>query len=224
MEQRTNFVGLGYTALLKASNAAAALFMTTTLFLARHGAHADLGRTLTGRRGGAPLSEVGRADARRLARRLANEQVSIVQTSPRERARETAAIVAEHVGASLEVAPALDEIDFGDWTGRSFAELAGDPAWSSWNERRSDASIPGGEAMTAAVARAVAHLEQLAEAAHGRVLCVSHCDIIRGVIAHYLGLPLDNLLRFDIDAGSLSAIVLEDWGARVTMLNDRCAA
>jgi broad specificity phosphatase PhoE len=58
----------------------------------------------------------------------------------------------------------------------------------------------------------------------GRVLCVSHCDIIRGVLAHYLGLSLDNVLRFDIDTASLSALVLDGGGGRVTALNEGCAA
>jgi broad specificity phosphatase PhoE len=53
------------------------------------------------------------------------------------------------------------------------------------------------------------------------VALVSHCDIIRGIIAHYLGLPLDNLLRFDIDPASVSRIVVGDWGARVISVNER---
>lgn len=50
---------------------------------------------------------------------------------------------------------------------------------------------------------------------------VSHCDIIRGLIAYYLGLPLDNLLRFDIDPASVSRLVVGSWGARVMSMNER---
>jgi broad specificity phosphatase PhoE len=76
--------------------------------------------------------------------------------------------------------------------------------------------------MGEAVARAVAGLQELAGAyPDGCVAAVSHCDIIRGVIAHYLGLPLDNLLRFDIDPASVSRLAIGSWGARVLSVNER---
>ena len=50
---------------------------------------------------------------------------------------------------------------------------------------------------------------------------ISHCDIIRGVIARYLGLPLDNMLRFDVDPASVSRLALGSWGARIMTVNER---
>jgi broad specificity phosphatase PhoE len=50
----------------------------------------------------------------------------------------------------------------------------------------------------------VAHLDGMARQGGGPVLCVSHCDVIRGVIAHALGLSLDNILRFEIAPASVS--------------------
>ena len=76
--------------------------------------------------------------------------------------------------------------------------------------------------MGEAVARAVAGVEELAADHPDQVIAaVSHCDIIRGVIAHYLGLPLDNMLRFDIDPASVSRLVVGSWGARVMSVNER---
>ena len=197
--------------------------MTACIHLIRHCAHGDVGRVLTGRRPGVPLSPEGRAHAARVAEDIAaRDGVSAILTSPRERTAETAAIIAERLGLGVEVAPALDEVDFGAWTGRSFVELDGDPDWQRWNAARSNAGTPGGETMVAAVARAVAQVEAIAASAPtGPVMCVTHCDIIRGVIAHYLGLDLDRLLRFDVDPGSVSTIVIGDWGGKVTMMN-RC--
>lgn len=177
---------------------------------------------LTGRRGGVSLTAAGRAEAEALADRLAREEVRVVQTSPRERAVETAAIIARRLGVAVEIVDALDEIDFGGWTGRSFAALAADPAWAIWNDRRGSAVPPGGETMAAAVARAGRHVAGLA-AVGGGVVCVSHCDIIRGLIADTLGLPLDNLLRFDVDTASLSVLVAGDWGGRVLAINEKAA-
>jgi broad specificity phosphatase PhoE len=76
--------------------------------------------------------------------------------------------------------------------------------------------------MAEAAERAAAALAQLAAAHPGEVIAaVSHCDIIRGVIAVHLGLPLDNLLRFDVDPASVSRIAVGDWGARVMSVNER---
>jgi broad specificity phosphatase PhoE len=71
-----------------------------------------------------------------------------------------------------------------------------------------------------ATARAVDHLDVLVNRGwNGTLLCVSHCDIIRGVVAHYLGLGLDRLLAFDVDPGSISTLLLGNWGARLLKLN-----
>ena len=49
---------------------------------------------------------------------------------------------------------------------------------------------------------------------------VSHCDVIRAVIARVLGLSLDCLLQFDLDPASISRLALGDWGGRVISVND----
>ena len=119
-----------------------------------------------------------------------------------------------------EIVDAVDEIDFGDWTGRDFADLADDPAWERWNSARATSAAAGGEAMADVQRRAVAHVSRLARACPGtRIAIVSHCDIIRAVVAHYLGLSLDQILSFDVDPASVSTLVVGDWGGRVVGLN-----
>lgn len=160
-----------------------------------------------------------------LGRRLARETVAAVHSSPLDRTRATAAAIAAHHGHAVQLAPDLNEIDFGDWNGCSFDELEGDPDWRRWNSARASSRPPGGEAMAEAQARAVAHVERSAAAHDGAgVVLVSHCDIIRAVVAHYLGLPLDHLLRFDIDPASVSTLVVGGWGGRVISLNERVRA
>ena len=191
--------------------------VSATIYLARHGSHAEVGTVLSGR-SAIPLSDAGRAEARRLAGRLDGMGIARIHSSPTARARETAAIVAERLGLPVEIADALDEIDFGAWAGRSFAALADDPSWQAWNSRRGEAMPPGGESMAAATARARRHIE--AQSA-GTILCVTHCDIIRGLAAHYLGLGLDRLLAFDCDPASLTILALFPGGGRVVTLNER---
>ncbi|HEU0134776.1 MAG TPA: histidine phosphatase family protein [Allosphingosinicella sp.] len=196
--------------------------MTATLLLIRHAAHVELGRTLSGRRRDVALSAEGLEQAEIVADLLAVEPIAAVYSSPRERAYYTARQIADAHELKVQISDPLDEVEFGEWTGRSFDDLEGDPAWGEWNEARGTARPPGGESMAEAVGRATAALEAIAaEHSGASVACVSHCDIVRGVIAHYLGLPLDNLLRFDVDPASVSRVALGSWGARIMTINER---
>ena len=196
--------------------------MTVTILLVRHAAHVDLGRRLSGRAEGVPLTEAGRRQAAALGRRLADRGVVRVECSPLERTRDTAASIASACGLPPPiVADGLLEIDMGDWTGRSFGDFGDDPAWRAWNGRRGSTRIPGGEAMAEAQARIVAHMAQAAAGADdATVVMVSHSDMIRAAIAHVLGLSLDHLLRFDIDPASVTGVAVGDWGARLLWLNE----
>jgi len=188
------------------------------LYLARHATHDLVGNILSGRCAASALNAQGRREAALLAEALAGARIGAVHCSPQQRTRETARIIADRLKLEVEIVDALNEIDFGDWTGRSFAELAEDPLWARWNDQRSRCAPPDGETMQAAVDRARRHVET-AVADGDALLCVSHCDVIRGLIAHYLGLDLDHMLRFDVDPASLSIVDLGDWGARVVAIN-----
>jgi broad specificity phosphatase PhoE len=189
--------------------------------LVRHGSHGEVGRVLSGRGSGLPLSLQGRAQAQWLGGWFARQGViAAIHSSPQLRTRETAEAIASRLGLPVTVVDALAEIDFGTWTGRSFDDLAGDPAWADWNEQRATARVPDGESMGEAVARAVAHDESIAQGDDGQaVVCVSHCDVIRGVVAHYLSLGLNRLLTFDVDPGSVTTLLVGGWGGRLTSLN-----
>lgn len=195
--------------------------MSAQILLIRHAAHGQVGTVLSGRTPELALSEEGRAQARALAERLAATPLAAIQASPVQRAQETALALATPHGLAVETVPALDEVDFGAWQGRAFAELDADPLWTEWNSARASARTPGGETMAEAQERAWAHVVKAALARPGKTLAmVSHCDVIRAVIARVLGLSLDRLLAFAIDPASVSRIELGDRGARLLSLNE----
>ena len=192
----------------------------TTIHLVRHAAHALLPHTLAGRMPGVPLSNEGHAQARHLAERLRATGTRAVVSSPVQRARETAAPIAQALGAALTIDAAFEEIDFGAWTGQRFLALDDDPAWHAWNRLRSLAPTPGGETMHQAQSRALAALGQLHRAHPGaEIAVVSHADIIKALLAPALGLSLDHLHRLTIDPASVSTIVLFDADVRVDGVN-----
>lgn len=196
--------------------------LTATILFIRHAAHAHLDIRLSGRLAGVPLSEAGTAQAAALGAALAGQGITRVDCSPLTRTCQTAQAITRACGLPAPaIVDALVEIDMGDWTGAPFGSLHG-PAWDAWNNRRGSARIPGGETMAEAQARIVGHLERLADEADGQTIAlVSHSDMIRAGVAHVLGLPLDNLLRFDIAPASVSRAVIGDWGAKLLSLNER---
>jgi broad specificity phosphatase PhoE len=197
--------------------------VTTTLFLLRHAAHDNVGGFLAGRMPGVHLGKEGRAQAERLAERMRKEQLAAVHSSPRERAQETAAAVAAACAIQrIDVDPELDEVDFGsDWTGKDFDTLEADPAWRRWNTVRSLARTPGGERMLDVQSRAMSLIERLSAQHAGAALAlVSHSEVIKAIVSHVLGLPIDAWNRFDIGPASISTFVNGDWGAKLITLNE----
>jgi len=212
-------VGRGHGHLLPAERRGAGAELTT-LHLVRHAAHALLGRRLTGRMGGVGLSEEGREQTEALAAALATRPIAAVFSSPLQRARETAAPIAARLGLAVVKEPGLDEIDFGAWSGKSFAELEADPAWGEWNRFRSVTRCPGGESMLEAQARALATVTRLGAAyPAGEVVLVSHQDILKALLAHLLGIPLDFLHRLAFDVAHRAVVVLGRDFVRVDGLN-----
>ncbi len=191
-----------------------------TLHLVRHATYHLVGHALGGRGSGLPLNEAGRSEAARVAAGLAARDLAAVVSSPQLRARETAEPIAAPRGIVVEVDDGFDEIDFGDWTGRDFASLAPSPEWRAFNTLRSFSQVPGGEAAVAVQARAVAAAMRLASRHSDReAVVVSHCDVIRSLLAYALGMPLDLSRRLEVAPGSRSVLVLFDEDVRVDAVN-----
>lgn len=199
--------------------------MATTVYLVRHAAHDRVDSVLCGRMPGVGLGEDGRWQAEALARHFSRKAVDAVWTSPVQRARETAEPIAVGLGLIAWDSDALCEIDFGAWTGRDFAVLRDDPRWRRWNEARGSERPPGGESMAEAQARAMGELERAREEhPDGRVVLVSHGDVIKAMVAGVLGLPLDAHGRFDIAPASVSALAVWEGGGKVLRMNETVAA
>lgn len=195
--------------------------MTTTFFLLRHAAHDNVGAVLAGRAPGFGLGTDGRAQAGRLAERMRRESFTAIYSSPRERATETAAAISQAAHVPVERADALDEIDFGRWSGKDFGTLNADPAWRRWNEWRSLSRTPGGETMLDVERRAVDFMVELCgRFPDGALVLVSHADVIRAAVGHVLGLATDLWQRFDIDPGSVTTLIMGEWGGRVIAVNE----
>jgi probable phosphoglycerate mutase len=198
--------------------------MARIIHLVRHGHHALLGRTLCGRMNGVALDELGCEQIARCAEAI-DPRPKLIQSSPQRRCLQSASILAAHYDLAVEIVPALDELDYGDWTGRSFDDLDRDPRWSVWNTRRGTSRPPGGESMRALQRRVVDHLEHLrSDPGSDTVVAVSHAEPIRAALLHYQGIDLDEFLRFEVEPGSVSTLTVHQSKIEITGINQRVRA
>ncbi|MFM7045173.1 MAG: MSMEG_4193 family putative phosphomutase [Ilumatobacteraceae bacterium] len=181
---------------------------STLVLLVRHGQTPTTGKVLPGRAPGLHLADAGREQAQRAAERIAElPRVDALYASPLERARETAAPIAATRKIRVQVERGLLECDFGDWTGRELAALYKLPEWQTVQRAPSTFTFPGGESFTAMQTRMVAAVDRIrARHAGGVVVCVSHADPIKALVAHALGTHIDLFQRIVISTCSITAI------------------
>jgi probable phosphomutase (TIGR03848 family) len=191
------------------------------IHLIRHGETDTVGKTVSGWAPGVHLNRAGVMQATRLAARLAGAGIVAIYSSPLERAVETAQPLADKLGREVVQRHGMGEIQFGEWTGRSFEDLDRDPEWRRFNTFRSSTRPPGGELMLEVQGRIVAELNELRlRHPDESVAVVSHGDVIRAAVAHYAGIPLDLFQRFEISPASVTILRLSEETAVLVRLNE----
>jgi probable phosphomutase (TIGR03848 family) len=183
--------------------------MAVFLFI-RHGQNDMVGQKLAGRLPGVHLNADGKAQARQLAADLAALPVVKVYASPLARAQETAEPIARVHNLVVESCQALLEIDYGQWQGKQLRRLRRHKLWQVVQDDPEKMCFPGGESFLEAQARIVNGVEMLKgrHAEKDMVVCVAHSDVIRLVVAHYLGLPLKTFQRLRIAPASVTMLNL----------------
>jgi probable phosphomutase (TIGR03848 family) len=170
---------------------------------------------------GVHLNLKGIQQAHLLAEKLVNVPIKAIQSSPLERAMETAEPLARALNLEIIPNPGLLETDCGDWQGQPVKKLHRQKIWQSVQQHPSLFYFPGGEWIGECQHRMVQVLEtlRLSYSPQDLIACFSHADPIKQVIAYYLGLPLDNFQRLSIDTASITALQITENGSRLFMLN-----
>lgn len=158
-----------------------------------------------------PLTEPPDALAYALKRLLPEDFA--LYASPLQRAR----LLAEALGTP-RIDPRLQEIDFGEWEGRSFAEIGG--AIDAWAEDPLGFRAPGGESPSEMAARANQAFAAI-QARHGAqtVVIVAHGGPLRAIVGGLLGIAPERWLALDFDCGALTTIRIESWGCTLRCFN-----
>jgi probable phosphoglycerate mutase len=176
--------------------------MAAKIFLFRHG---ETAWSLTGQHTGRtdlPLTENGERCASQLRGRLQGITFNHVLTSPLQRARRTCELAG--FGPVARVEPDLQELDYGDYEGRTTADIrAQNPGWSIFQD-----GSPRGESVadfTQRAARVVATLHSV----DGTVALFSHGQFLRTLAASWIGLPAREGQHFALDTASISILGFE---------------
>ncbi len=194
---------------------------STLVLLVRHGQTPTTGAVLPGRARGLHLSDTGRAQAEAAATRIAAigaDKVAAVYASPLERARETAAPIGLTLGRKVAIHRGLLECEFGEWTGRSLADLRKLPEWTTVQRHPSAFRFPGGESFAEMQGRISETVRALAARHVGAtIVAVSHADPIKAAIADASGAHLDAFQRFVVSTCSITAIAYDTSGGAVVL-------
>jgi probable phosphomutase (TIGR03848 family) len=193
----------------------------TVLLLIRHGHTEFADKRLTGWMPGVHLSERGRGEAERAARRLDGMPIAAIYSSPLERCRETAAPLAGARGLPVETRGELGEVRFGAWTNRTLAQVRRTKLAMAAQHSPSTVRFPQGESYPEVQARALREVERLV-AAHPKqtIALFSHGDVIRLLLAHFAGMHMDQFQRLVVDPASISVVVVGGGPRIIYKMND----
>lgn len=196
----------------------------TSIYLIRHGENEFVGKgKLAGWLPGVHLNDRGRVQAQALVDLFDKVRLKAVYASPLDRTMETALPLAQAKKLEIVEAPGIGEIRFGTWEGKRLKVLRTRKLWSVVQQTPSLARFPEGESFTEAQSRAVAEMERLRSNHTGKkdaFACVSHSDVIKLIVAHYLGLPLDLFQRLHIAPASVTALWVDNQTSRLLFMND----
>ncbi len=193
-----------------------------TILLIRHGEneYVKKGR-LAGRLPDVHLNEKGRQQAQAVAEKLTGAPVKAVYSSPLERTMETAEPIAKALNLEIIPRQGLIETDFGEWQDKKIKGLSRLKIWRIVQFAPALMRFPQGESFAECQFRMMQELETL-RAQHDPkdlIVCVSHSDPIKLVVAYYLGLPLDLFQRLNVAPASITALAIFEGGSRLLNLN-----
>lgn len=190
------------------------------ILLVRHG---QTDENVSGRisgQGAVSLNGRGQEQAKLAAQVLAPLHVTRLISSPVVRAWQTATILDEHLQLGIEVEPDLREVGYGDWEGQTFQAIRGGAAFQLAMHDPINAVFPHGESLVSVQQRSVRVVEAIRQgAAQEVVVLVSHGDVIRMLVAHYLGMTFNDYRRITIDNGAISVLELFDNWIRIKAVN-----
>ena len=178
---------------------------------------------LAGRTPGIALSKTGKAQAEELVVRLGATKFDEVAISPLQRCRETIDpwLAADGAKSPVVIDEMVSEVDYGNWSGKTLASLRRKSQWKVVQDFPSQMIFPEGESLLEMQGRALSGFYRLNSVkGKGPRLLVSHGDVIKSIVAHCLGMHLDQFQRLVIEPASITIIDTDSGVSRLVRFND----
>jgi probable phosphoglycerate mutase len=199
----------------------------TLIIFVRHGKTPTTGTKLPGRAPNLHLSNEGELQAEMVAKEIEkslnsflSNKVSAIYASPMERTQETAKPIAKTLNLRVRTLQGLNECDFGDWTGRRLRDLSKLKSWSIIQKHPSNFRFPNGESFTEMQNRMIKTVDKIVKRHPGQtVVCVSHADPIKAILASAVGTPLDEFQRIVVGPCSTSMVLYRKERPLILTLN-----
>lgn len=186
--------------------------MSRSVLLIRHGAVFDDGfRRYLGRTD-LPMTEEGETQIREIASVLADyPPLDAIFCSDLQRSRRTAELLTTGRRSPIFVSQRLREIDMGDWEGHSRREIeiSRPDDYAARGRDIANYRVPGGESFADLAARVLPLWQTIVSGADTRVAIAGHAGVNRVILAHVLGMPLENIFRI---AQRPACVSLVEWG------------
>ena len=183
------------------------------IYLVRHTSVKLNGKYFYGR-SDVPLAETFPEEAARIRTLLPERLDFPVWSSPLSRCR----LLAERLETPFEMDERLLELDFGEWEMKRIEDIPKEER-DHFLANFTRVTPPQGERFPDLLTRAASFLDEVMKHDHPEMGIVAHSGVIRSMICHVMGLPLENTYRFGLDYGSVSTLV-KDWkGWRVDQIN-----
>jgi len=156
------------------------------------------------------LSEKGLIQVELLSEYLSPKKIQAIYSSPLQRALQTAEAVARLHQLNVQTVPGLNDLDFGEWEGKSVQEVKNtyQDIFSLWLERPDLTKIPGGESLEDARKRVLKALDGIMDQnKEGIVVIVTHRVITKVLACALLGLDNSHFWNIDQDTCGVTTFI-----------------
>jgi len=189
----------------------------------RHGqAKNNTERILAGRTEGIPLTEIGIKQAEHTAELLEHINISTIYSSPIQRAKHTAEIVAEHNSLNVTIDERLIELDMGKFTGIPYDEIftSHGNVFMKFYNGELEIAHNGVETFAEVKKRVLGIVDHVIEKhPDENVVLVTHMDPIKAMLSTIVDLSPTNLFELVIANASLNIFREKDRKFSLSGLN-----